>query len=54
MLDIERIKQLIKVYEEMRDCHPKDSLEHEALDYRIRELSEKVKNFKIVQTSHRK
>ena len=54
MLDIERIRQLIKVYEEMRDCHPKDSLEHEALDYRIRELNEKVKNFKIVQTSHRK
>jgi hypothetical protein len=53
MLDIERIRQLIKVYEEMRDSHPKDSLEHEALDYRIRELTEKIKNFKVVQT-HRK
>jgi hypothetical protein len=53
MLDIERIRQLIKVYTEMRDSHPKDSLEYKALDYRIRELQEKIKNLKVVQT-HRK
>jgi hypothetical protein len=44
---------LIKGYEEMRECHPKDSLEHEVLDYRIRELTEKINNLEVVQT-HRK
>lgn len=49
MLDTERIRQLIKVYQEMRDRHPKDSLEYEALDHRIWELAQKIKNPKAVQ-----
>jgi|GEM_PF-4508889 len=53
MLDIDRIIQLIKVYEEMRDRHLMGSIEHEALDYRIRELREKAKNLKVVQTNRK-
>jgi len=51
MLDIGRIKQMIKAYEEMRNGHPSHSLEYEALDCRIKELHEKLKSVKPAQTS---